>query len=182
MSSNFKGTVGGATGPDLVMRKLKTSTTFTVGEWVKSYDQDLGIVDKAVAATPLLGVIVALVDRYGVPLIDSTVTPGTAKSSSVTSVTTSSTAGAYSALIDQSRFSKYSVSVSGTLGTTNESDYEGARLDINSANTTYNQLLETTATRTIGTPAQFYSHGKDPADAARLIVTMAMSEQEGVKE
>lgn len=181
MSSNFKGTYGGATGPDMVVKQLKTNTTFTVGEWVKSYDQDSNLIDKSVAATPLLGVLTAITDKYGTPLVSVDSTPGTAKSSAVLSKATGSTI-TYFGKVDRSRFSKYSITVSGTLGTTNESDFPDARLDIDSANTTYDQLLETTATRTIGTPAQFLSHGVDPDASTRLIVSMAMSQDEGVKE
>lgn len=181
MSSNYKGTYGGATGPNIVKKQLATSTTYTVGEWVKSYDQDTNLVAKAVAATPLLGVITALVDKYGNPLVEATNAPGTAKSSSVTTIATGTTI-TYFALVDRSRFSLYSVTVSGTLGTTNESDFADARLDIDSANTDYDQLLESTTTRTIGTPAQFLSHGVDPEASTRLIVSMAMSQDEGVKE
>jgi len=42
--------------------------------------------------------------------------------------------------------------------------------------------LETTATRTIGTPANFYSLGVDPLDSTRLMVTLGMSEMYGVQE
>ena len=181
MSSRFVKTTKGGRGPNLILKKLVASTNYIVGEVMKGYDQDTNEVLAGVAATPILGWLVGIVDKYGNAFPVTTVTAGTASSTVTTTVDTGTTI-TYYGLVDVSPSSVYSMTVSGTLGTTNESDYAGARIDIDSANTTENQLLETTATRTIGTPANMYSHGKDPADATRLLVSLAMSEIDGVKE
>jgi hypothetical protein len=130
-----------------------------------------------------LGVIASFADANGNILPAPAVVAGTASGNDVRQVTTDATnSDGYYAFVDISKDSVYSAEVSGTLGTTNDSDLPGARLDINSAGAEYGQLLETTATRTIGTPANFYSLGKDPNDSTRLMVSLAMSEIEGVKE
>jgi len=72
--------------------------------------------------------------------------------------------------------------VSGTIGTTVDSELPGARLDINSAGNNEDELLESTATRTISTPATHYSHGVDPNDSGNLLVSVNMSEMYGVQE
>ena len=171
----------GGNRQDIHHKKLANSITANVGDVYKSYDQDTNLATYGAAATPILGILQEIVDSNYNPIVSSTVTAGTAKSSRVTSQATG-TGGTYYAMIDASRFSKFSATVSGTLGTTNESDYAGARLDVDSSNTSYGQLLETTATRTIGTPANFYSHGTDVRNTARLVVSISMSELEGVKE
>lgn len=176
----FSHTRGGV-GRKLFKIRLGDSQTYEVGDAVKVYVT--GEADLAAAAYPLFGVIAGFVDANGVPLPDATVTAGTASGTSVRSVTTdASNSDEYYALIDYSRDTIYSAEVSGTLGTTNDSDLPGCRVDINSAGAEYGQLLETTATRTVGTPANFYSFGTDPEDSTRLMVTIAMSEIEGVKE
>lgn len=161
-------------------RQLANSITAVVGEVFKSYDQD-GRATHGVAATPILGILMGIVDESGNPIFSSTITAGTAKSANVTSQATG-TGGAYYGLFEVSRFAKFSAEVSGTLGTTNYSDQAGSRLDVDSANTSYGRLLELTSTNTIGTPANFYSHGLDRNNSARLMVTIAMSELDSVME
>lgn len=186
MSFNSKGSTGGNRS-HLIFKKLADSLTFVVGGVVKGYDQDENEVAHGVAAQPILGVLNDISDSNGNPIVDSTITAGTAKSSKLSSIATG-TSDTYYGYIEASRFVKFSALISGTLGTTNQSDFAGARIDVDSSNTTYTQLLETTATRTIGTPANFYSHGIDPGGAsqalasANLLVSMAMSELEGTKE
>ncbi len=181
-----KGSTGGNRG-QLVFKKLADSLTFAIGETLKGYDQDDNEVAKGLAATPILGILMGITDSVGNPIVTSAITPGTVKSSKVSSVATG-TSDTYYGFVEASRFVKFSATVSGTLGSTNESDFAGARIDVDSSNTTYDQLLESTATRTIGTPANFYSHGIDPGGAsqalasANLLVSITMSELEGVKE
>jgi len=180
------GSTGGNRG-QLIFKKLADSITAITDAVYKGYDQDENEINYGAAATPILGVLVDICDVNGNPIVDSVMTAGTAKSSKVTSVATSTT-DTYYGHVDASRFTKFTALVSGTLGTTNESDFAGARIDVDSSNTTYDQLLETTATRTIGTPANFYSHGIDPGGpsqalaSANLLVSISMSELEGVKE
>jgi len=176
----FAGTIGGV-GRKLVLRKLGVSQTYVVGDVVKSYTT--GEVDLGAAATPLLGVIASFADSKGKPLPAPTLVAGTASGNDVRTVTTDGTnSDGYYAFVDVSKDTIYSAEISGTLGTTNSSDEPGCRLDINSAGADYDELLETTATRTIGTPANFYSLGLDPLDSERLLVTLGMSEMYGVQE
>ncbi len=176
----FAGTIGGV-GRKLVLMKLGNSQTYVVGDAVKAYTN--GVVDLGAAATPLLGVIASFADSKGKPLPAPTLAAGTASGNDVRTVTTGvANAEGYYAFIDVSKDTIYSAEISGTLGTTNDSDLPGCRLDINSAGSDYDELLETTATRTIGTPANFYSLGLDPLDSERLLVTLGMSEMYGVQE
>ena len=177
---NFAHTMGGV-GRKLFKIRLGDSQTYEVGDAVKIYST--GEADLGVAATPIFGIIAAFVDASGIPLPDAAIAAGTASGVTQRSVTTdASNSDEYYALIDHSLDSIYSATVSGTLGTTNDSDLPGARIDVDSANTEYGQLLETTATRTIGTPANFYSYGVDPNDSTRLMVRIALSEQFSVME
>lgn len=188
MSFKPKGSTGGNRG-QLIFKKFADSIAPTVGDNVVGYSQDENNVTNATtAAQPFLGVIQDICDSNGNPIISSTVTAGTAKSSNVTTVADTSTTNTYYCHVEASRFVKFSALVAGTLGTTNYSDYAGGRIDTDSGNANYDRVQETTSTVTIGTPAQWYSHGKDvggPSQAnasARLIVTISMSELEGVKE
>jgi hypothetical protein len=176
----FVRTIGNV-GRKVVLRNLGVSQTFAVGDVIEVYSAGVGTL--GVAAQPLLGVIVSFADSKGTPLPKPTLVAGTASGNDVREVTTdASNSDGYYAFVDISKDTVYSAEVNGILGTTNDSDLPGIRVDIDSANTDYGRLLESTATRTIGTPANFYSLGVDSLDSTRLMVTLAMSEIEGVKE
>ena len=182
MAFNYVGSLNGAQR-NLVHVLLYNSETYEVGDCVKSYVQ--GYAQLPAAATPFLGIIHAIVDKNQQPIVQGTNTAGSTNSPATTSVTTgaaNTTNETYWALVDTSCNSLYSAEVSGTLGTTSSSNLRGCRVDMNSAGTEYGQLLETTATRTVGTPANFYSHGLDPNDSTRLIVSIALSEMDSVDE
>lgn len=177
---NFAGTIGGV-GRKLVLRKLGNSETYKVGDAVETWSSGVAIL--ADAAEPILGHIVSFADSKGNPLPAPTLAAGTASGNDVSTVTTdASNSDGYYAFIDVSVNTIYSAAVSGTLGTTNHSNLPGCRLDINSAGDDEDELLESTATRTIGTPATHYSHGVDPNDSTRLLVSINMSEMYGVQE
>jgi len=162
---------------------LYNSETYEVGDCVKSYVN--GYAQLPAAATPFLGIIHAIVDANTNPIVVGSNTAGTANSPATTSVTTGSdntTTETYWAMVDTSKHSIYSAEVSGTVGTTVNSELRGARIDMDSTNTDYGRLLETTATRTIGTPANFYSFGADPDDSTRLKVSIALSEYDSTDE
>lgn len=164
---------------------LDDSKTFTNGDVSKLYDQTDGAATYVAAAQPVFGVQVGIVDKYGNAIPVVTVTPGTATSTVETAIATgaSNVSGkVYFGKYITSEQSIFTATVNGTLGTTNNSEFAGARLDVDSSGTSYGRLLETTATRTIGTPANFYSHGKDPNDATRLLVNIAMSEYRSTME
>lgn len=183
-----KGSTGGNRG-QLIFKKFADSITPTVGEVVKGFDQDENnVTNVTTAAQPILGIIDSICDKSGNPIIDSTITAGTAKSSTVITVADTSTTDTYYCFVEASRFVKFSSEVHGTLGTTNYSDYAGCRIDTNSAGGDYDEVLETSATITIGTPAQFYSHGIDPSGpsqalaSANLLISIAMSEMYSTSE
>ena len=69
----------------------------------------------------------------------------------------------------------WSVDVTGTIGTTVNSDRIGYRIDVDSAGGNYGNVLETTATRTETVVANFFGYGTDPADATRLLVSLSSS-------
>ena len=176
MALNFKRTVGGV-GRKLELVNLANSQTVEVGDVIETYSTGKGTL--GTAALPVLGVVVSLCDADGMPLPAPAVAAGTASGSDVRSQATG-TGGAYYALVDVSKETIYSASVSGTLGTTGSSTLRGCWIDVNSANTEYGQLLETTATRVAhsatGSMGNFYSWGVDPDDSTRLLVSIANSE------
>jgi hypothetical protein len=180
MALNYVGTEDGATR-NLVLVLLKDSSTVAVGEVVKTYVSGYG--ERGAAATPLAGVVHSIGSKDNLPDVQGAHSAGSTNTSDLSTVTTAAdntTTELYWAMVDFSVNSKYSAEVSGTLGTTNNSDLRGCRIDIDSANTDYGRLLETTATRTVGTTANFYSHGVDPNDSTRLIVSLANSEKDSV--
>ena len=177
MSLNYVGSRNGAQR-NLVPVLIGNSKTVAVGEVIESYST--GYANNGAAAAPLKGVVHAIVDKNTLPFVQGTSTAGSTNSPDTSSVTTAAdntTTELYWAMVDTSKESKYSAEVSGTLGTTASSNLPYCRIDIDSANTDYGRLLETTATRTVATTANFYSHGVDPDDSTRLIVSLANSEE-----
>lgn len=156
---------------------ITTGDVVAVGDLVEVYSA--GTAGNPTAAQPAKGIVHAITDATGNPLIKSTHTAGTAHTPDTTSVTGD---GTQYAIIDTAESSLYSAQVNGTIGTTVDSELVGARIDIDSANTDWGRVLESTATRTIGTPASFYSYGTDPQSSTRLIVSLAMSEERSVLE
>ena len=159
---------------------LGNSQTFAVGDVVKSYTN--GVADNGAAALPILGIIQSIVGANGQPVVQGDPTAGSTNTSDVSSVTTGAANTTYYAYVNTSKSDIYSAEVNGTIGTTVNSDKRGAQIDVDSANTDYGRVLETTATRTVGTPANFYSHGTDPEDSTRLLVSIALSELDSVYE
>lgn len=182
MAFNYVGSINGAQR-NLYAIVADDSEAIAVGGVVKSYTN--GYAQVGVAATPILGITHAITTKGTLPPIKGESTAGSANTSDTATVTTAAdntTTEKYWVLVDTSRNSQYSVTVSGTIGTTATSGRPGCRIDVDSANTTYTQVLETTATRTVGTPANFYSWGVDPNDSARLIVSISLSELDSVDE
>jgi len=177
MSLKYVGSRNGAQR-NLEPALLYNSITVEVGDVVEVYTN--GYATNGAAATPVKGIVHAITDTKLLPPEVSSNTPGTASSPATLTVTTAAdntTTKAYYVLVDTSKDSLYSAEVSGTLGTTGSSTLPGCRIDIDSANTDYGRLLETTATRTVATTANFYSHGVDSNDSTRLIVSIASSEE-----
>ena len=187
MAFEYKGTRNGAQR-NLMMVKLYNSITVAVGDVVQVYTN--GSATNGAAALPLKGIVHAIVEaenqvKPSLPSVIGSSTAGSANASNVQSVTTAvdnTTTGKYWVMVDTSVDSLYSAEVSGTIDTTTNSGDPGGRIDVDSATTDYGRVLETTHTRTIGTPTNFYNHGVDPEDSERLVVSLAMSEETSVGE
>lgn len=169
MAFNFVKTIGGV-GRKLELVQLANSQTVEVGDVVETYTTGKAVLQTA--AHLVGGVIHALVDADGMPIATSNPVPGTASGVDTRSVATG-TGGEYYALVDFGKDSVYSAAVNGTIGTTATSNLRGCHIDIDSDP---GKVLESTATRTEGVEANFYSHGVDPKDSTRLLVSIAASE------
>ena len=172
MALEFKRTVGGV-GRKLEKVLLADSQTVEVGDLIETYTTGEGVL--ATAGHFALGVVDSLCDASGLPIVQDDPVAGTASGSDLRSIATS-TDGIYYAMVDVSRDTIYSAAMSAAAGTTASSDLRGCHIDIDSAASEYGQVLETTATRTEGVEANFYSHGLDPNDSARMLVSIAMHE------
>lgn len=171
MAFNFVKTIGGV-GRKLDLVLLGDNQTVEVGDVIETYTTGKGVLQTA--AHHVGGVIAALVDSKGMPIRQANPVAGTASGVDLRSVATSTTGTSY-ALVDFSPLSVYSATVNGTLGSNASSTLRGCHIDIDSDP---GKVLETTATRTEGVEANFYSHGVDPNDSTRLLVSIAMSEMQ----
>jgi hypothetical protein len=151
---------------------IKTSEVIAVGDAVETFTSGTG--ENANAAIPIKGIVHSIVDSDGLPFKKGAQTAGSTNTSDTNSVTGDAT---QYIKVDTSLNSLYSAEVNGTIGTTTNSDKLGGRIDVDSANTDYGRVLETTNTRTVATTANFYNHGTDPDDSTRLLVSIASSEE-----
>lgn len=155
---------------------IANSATVAVGEVVKL--DSSGFVTNGSAAAPVLGIVVGFQTPQGTPVLPTAYTPGTATGTDIQSVTAASdnqTVAMVYAVVETSTQKQYSCDVNGTLGTTTASSQFGGWIDVDSANTNYGRVLETTHTRTAGTASNFFCWGVDPSDSTRLIVSIASS-------
>ncbi len=178
MAFTYRKDVGGSgsSNDDFVTHTLANSETFAVGDVIETFTNGFGA--NPAAAVPVLGVVISLSDGV-LPEVKGTHTAGATNTSDLQTVTTAAdneTTGKFKAQVNVSETAVYSATVSGTLGTTNDSDLRGGRVDIDSANTSFGQVLETTFTRSFATAANFYSHGVDPSDSTKLLLSIAQSE------
>jgi len=169
---NYQGTRNGAQRNLSPRILVKTSEVISVGDAVETYTSGTG--ENGTAALPLKGFVHGFVDAAGLPIVSLDAAAGTANPSAVATVTGD---GTQYMIVDTSLDSLYSAEVNGTIGTTTASDKGGSKIDVDSANTNYGRVLETTNTRTATTKANFYNHGVDPKDSTRLIVSLAKSEE-----
>lgn len=179
MAFVFAGTRGSYSVEKMVY-VLKASTAFTIGDAVLSYSQTDNSITVAAAATPLLGVLTGFVDVFGNAYPVSALAAGTALSTVLSTKTTSATNVSSPDCFGEVTIGqnvRWSAAVNGTLGTTGNSDKKGCGIDVDSSNTSYGRLLESTATRTFTTPTNFYSEGVDPRVSTRLIVTLREDER-----
>ena len=162
----------------LTRRILFNSLTFSVGELVESISS--GYAKKATAGTCALGIIVGFEGPNGALLPAPNVTPSTtAFNGSIESVTTAAdntTVDKKVAIVCFDPSVLWSAAVNGTIGTTASSQLPSVGIDIDSANTNYGRVLESTATRTPATKTNFMAFGADPNDTTRLLVMLNCSE------
>ena len=173
MALKYKRTIGGV-GRKLEKVLLGSSLEFNVGDLVET--MSTGVALRGEAGKPVLGVIASICDKDGLPFKSSNPVAGTASGTDTRSKTTGAGNTTYYAMVDVSKDSVYSADVTGTVGTTVDSELRGCRIDIDSAGSLFGKVLESTATRTEGTEANFYCHGVDPDDSGNILVSIAMSE------
>ena len=158
---------------------IANSITINEGEAVK-FDTN-GFCTNGTAGAAIFGICIGFTQANGAPLIPASYVAGTATGTDVTQVVAASnnqTVNMYKAIIETSKLKKWSAQVNGTINTTVGSSQPGFRVDVDSANTNYGRVLETTATRTDGTIANFFGWGLDPNDSTRFIVSIAASQKE----
>ena len=173
MALKYKRTIGGV-GRKLEKILLGSSLAFAVGDVVET--MSTGVALRGEAGKPVLGVIDSICDKDGLPFKSTNPVAGTASGTDTRSKTTGATNTTYYAMVDIGRDSVYSADVTGTVGTTVDSELRGCRMDIDSAGSEFGKLLETTGTHTEGTEANFYCHGVDPDDSGNILVSIALSE------
>mgnify|MGYP001256696134 FL=1 len=173
MALKYKRTIGGV-GRKSEQVLLGSSLEFNVGDLVET--MSTGVALRGEAGKPVLGVIVSICDADGLPFKSTNPVAGTASGTDTRTVTTGATNATYYAMVDVSNNTVWSADVTGTVGTNNDSDLRGCRIDIDSAGSLFGKVLESTATRTEGTEANFYCHGVDPDDSGNLLVSIALSE------
>lgn len=169
----YKRTIGGV-GRKLEKVLLGSSLEFNVGDVVET--MSTGVALRGEAGKPILGVIASICDADGLPIKSTNPVAGTASGTDTRTVTTGAANTTYYAMVDIGNDTVYSADCNGTVGTTNDSDLRGCRIDIDSSGSSFGQVLETTATRTEGTEANFYGHGVDPDDSGNIMVSIALSE------
>lgn len=177
MAFNFVKSIGGVGRKLSKPILLANSQTVSVGDFIETFTTGKGVL--LVAAKHALGSVVAIVDAKGMPIKQANPVAGTASGVDLQTVATGTGASTY-VIVDISQDTVYSAQVNGTLGTTVSSTLRGCHINVDSANTDYGRVLESTATRTKGVEANFYSHGVDTKDSTRLLVSIAMSEMQAL--
>lgn len=162
----YKGIKNGVTHPTTEEVIITNSATIQIGDMVRSYVD--GFVEVAVAARPILGVVVGVVDSKGLP-----VDPDSGTLDTYTVASDNETVAQKRAVVITDRNALFSADVDGTIGTTNTSNLRGANLDL----TDENSVAETSAVRNAS--AQLYSYGTDPDDSTNLLVSIMESEKDG---
>lgn len=171
---------------EIVKVLIENSATIAVGDLVRT-DTTTGYLENGGSAAAALGIVVGFSKADGTPLSPDDYVAGTATNSDVQTAVAASdnaTTKAKWALVETSPWKKWSAQVSGTLGTTNNSPTSsaprlGGFINIDSGNTNYDRVLETSfiRSRSAGTVQNFYVWGVDPRATTRLIVSLACSER-----
>lgn len=181
----FVATTASNFNPAFLSRRIvKNSVTLNVGDCVLSYSA--GVADVGVAGAPILGIVIGFENNDGSQIRPDGVTKSTtAYKGSVDQLVAASdnqTVAKKLAVICSDPSVVWSAQVNGTIGSTATSNLPGAGIDVDSSNTNYGRVLETTATRTAATITNFTLRGNgtggstDPNDATRLLVSISASE------
>lgn len=168
----------------LTRRILYNSLTFNVGELVESLTS--GYAKHPTAGAAALGIIVGFEGPNGALLRSPDVTKSTtAYNGSVDTYTTASDNTTNAQVVAVVCFDPtvvWSAQCNGTPGTTNASNLPSAGINVDSADSNYDRVLESTATRTAATVTNFVTAGNssatslDPNDSTRLLVRLSCSE------
>lgn len=157
---------------------MTNSTTYNIGDAVKA--NTTGYAVAATAAAPMLGIVIGFKNSSDTPLTPTAYAKGTTAIlpdiETFTAASDNQTNAQSKVIVCFDKSVKWSAQVNGTIGTTNVSNLPGGRIDIDSANSHLDRVLESTQTRTAATKAVFYNWGTDPNDSTRLIVSIAQSE------
>jgi len=166
MAFKYKGSVTPTAGQVLKEIVIANSKTITVGDVVQIASD---FADLAGAGTVVYGVVVGITKENGEVPADNGA--GGAFSDTYTTAADNQTVAKIKAKVDVSKNSLWSAPADANLGTTTGSDYVhgGVYFDVVAASDT---LDESTAGATV---RQFYSHGVDPQDSTRVIVSIAES-------
>lgn len=163
----------------LITPIITNSAVISVGDAVKL--DTSGFCTNATAGAPILGICVGFMNSSNAPIAPTQYSAGVATSTDVTKVTAASnnqTVSQQVALVETSKFKVWSAQVNGTVGTTAASGRLGAGIDVDSADTNYDRLLESTATRTQTTVTNFVTMGTDPNDSTRILCRLASQQMD----
>lgn len=169
MSFNLKGFLLGESLSRTVI--IDNSDTITMGDAVKLRN---GNVEVASADGAVSGVVTDIVDKNGnsvfgsLAVLGSATVTGSPSSGSVTVAADNETVDLIAVKVEMSPYALYSATVTGTIGTTVNSDKIGVWID----NDDEDSVEETTANRTIGTGGVFKGWGVDPEDSTRMLVSI----------
>jgi hypothetical protein len=164
-------------GPVLVKFIITGSETVTIGDQVLLRVAGTAAVNTGVGTqTSCAGIVHDIIDAQGNSVFGSIAVLGLATVSSGNTCTvgaTNATVDQIAVLIDVCKYSIYSATVTGTIGTTTTSNNPGGWIQPAS---TGDRVTETTHTRTIATGGSLKCWGTDPNDSTRLLVSIARSE------
>lgn len=159
------GTLSNYGGPILVDRIIKNSVAMAVGHSVKT---DVGFAAIGTTGARVLGQVESLIGSDGLtPVKDGTYLGNIGEEYTVEA--DNQTDKKVRVRVDIDQMSLYSAELDAAAGTTTGSNLAGYNFDIVDKDT----LDESTA---IQTTAQFYSHGIDRNDTAKVVVNILESE------
>lgn len=156
----------GKTGP-LEKKIITNSAVIRVGEAVNI---ESGFADSAGAGEAIYGVVAGIVGPNGEVLRNNGASSDFDPIGDYTAASDNQTVGKVSVLIQTSKDAIYSAPADATLGTTTGSNLAGYRMDHTAGGLT---LDESTA---VTTAAQWVSHGVDPEDSTKVLVSIYESQ------